>query len=142
MERVDFSGIADRWLAAFASSASADLLEKHVTREYNFLWHIFSWNLVPCLEGDAAREAFDALEYTSAIMFHFGQRRHGKFVIQNGSFVKKIRAAALDSQLDVYVTAPDFEWTYVHTHEEICGPYFCRREASLSSDQIKEQSND
>ena len=27
---------------------------------------------------------------------------------------------------DVYLVDKDFTWTYVHTHEEACGPYFCR----------------
>jgi hypothetical protein len=25
---------------------------------------------------------------------------------------------------DVYVVDIDFTWTYIHTHEEFCGPYF------------------
>ena len=28
---------------------------------------------------------------------------------------------------DVYLVDKDFTWTYVHTHEEACGPYFCKR---------------
>ena len=27
---------------------------------------------------------------------------------------------------DWYLVDKDFSWTYVHTHEEMCGPYFCR----------------
>lgn len=29
---------------------------------------------------------------------------------------------------DVYVVDTDFTWTYVHTHEEFCGPYFYKLE--------------
>ena len=28
---------------------------------------------------------------------------------------------------DVYLVDKDFTWTYVHTHEEACGPYFCKK---------------
>lgn len=33
---------------------------------YNHLWHIFTWGHIPCLEGDAARRAFDALDKVAA----------------------------------------------------------------------------
>ena len=81
---------------------------------------------------DAAREAFDALAYESAILFRLGQRRNGEFALRDVSIVGKISAAELDSPVDTYVTAPDFAWTYVHTHEDCCGPYFCRRKVPSS----------
>jgi hypothetical protein len=29
---------------------------------------------------------------------------------------------------EVYITAADFSWTYIKTHEgDCCGPYFCYR---------------
>ena len=33
---------------------------------------------------------------------------------------------------DWYLVDKDFTWTYVQTHEADCGPYFCRRDPSLS----------
>lgn len=120
--------VADQWLQAFAASVSEDNLSKYVARDRNFLWHIFSWELVPCLKEDAARKAFDALEYDRAIRFHFGYYRNGTFSITDISFTGKLCSADLDDSEDIYITAPDFSWTYVHTHESYCGPYFCRRE--------------
>ena len=32
----------------------------------------------------------------------------------------------LPADVDWYLVDKDFTWTYVHTHEEDCGPYFCR----------------
>ena len=29
---------------------------------------------------------------------------------------------------DWYLVDRDFTWTYAHTHEAECGPYFCRPE--------------
>jgi len=36
-------------------------------------------------------------------------------------------ASDLDTEFDVYVADKEFNWTYVKTHEEEYGPYFCRR---------------
>ena len=41
-------------------------------------------------------------------------------IIETGKITSK-QAEKLD---DVYITAEYFSWTYVHTHEEMCGPYF------------------
>ena len=33
---------------------------------------------------------------------------------------------------DWYLVDKDFTWTYAHTHEEDCGPYFCRAQETGS----------
>ena len=38
------------------------ILGEHILSEGNFLWHLFSWKLRPCLEGDAARQALAAAQ--------------------------------------------------------------------------------
>lgn len=62
-----------RWLAAFAGEVPADVLREHVTAEGNYLWHIFTWGKVPCLRGDAAREALSqkAAEGGEAYLFYW-----------------------------------------------------------------------
>ena len=35
-----------------------------------------------------------------------------------------LTAKILEQFIDVTVTASDFSWTYVKTHEGDCGPYF------------------
>ena len=46
------------------------------------------------------------------------------FRIENA---EALTAKMLEQFIDVTVTAHDFSWTYVRTHEEgICGPYFCK----------------
>lgn len=35
-------------------------------------------------------------------------------------------ANALDKMTEIYVVAPDFSWTYIKTHESMCGPYFMK----------------
>ncbi len=125
--RPDGAEVAAAWLAAFAVGVPQEVLQQRVLAEGNFLWHIFSWTLVPCLCGDAAREAFDDLEYESALMFGSGFAYNGT-QIEELHLTGKISAAELDEYDDVYVVDRAYGWTYVHTHEERCGPYFCRKE--------------
>lgn len=119
--------IAWQWLNAFAPTISKSELKKHVIGDGNFLWHIFSWEFVSCVKQDDARHAFDSLEYDRAILFRSGYSFGGLVETSDLSFVDKLRSTDLDRDRDVYIVAPDFSWTYVHTHERSCGPYFCRR---------------
>ena len=36
-------------------------------------------------------------------------------------------AEALDDFVEIYVVGKDFKWTYIKTHEDMCGPYFMRK---------------
>ena len=36
-----------------------------------------------------------------------------------------VKIGMLPGDLDWYLVDKDFTWTYVHTHEADCGPYFC-----------------
>ncbi|MBQ2876861.1 MAG: DUF4275 family protein [Clostridia bacterium] len=114
----------NKWLSVFAKDVDKRLIKKHVTSEGNFLWHIFTYGNVPCLEGDEARKAFDALDYTEAIKFTDGYSNR----IKNKGIIGRLSAEEVDNapEGDVYIVARDMSWTYVRTHEEgLCGPYFC-----------------
>ena len=120
-----------RWLSAFADEVDKKMIKKHVTSEGNFLWHIFTWCKVPCLEGDEARAAFDALEYTEAIRATGGYSNK----VKKGEIVGKLSALDVDNDPagDVFIVAADYSWTYVRTHEEgLCGPYFCIKKQDTS----------
>ena len=110
------------WLNAFAPDKDSAFLERYVLSEGNFLWHA----LDDCLEGDEARTAFNQLTYEKAIWFEDGYGGE----IRNVSVVGKCTAETLDKRNgeDIYITAEDFSWTYVKTHENgWFGPYFCLR---------------
>lgn len=122
--------LADRWLKAFAADVPPEALADHVTADGNYLWHIFSFKDVECLSGDEARTAFDALDYDRAIRFEDGYH-WGGFSLRGWGETGKISARSLEKAGDVYITDPDFRWTYVKTHEgDWCGPYFCRKKDS------------
>jgi hypothetical protein len=57
-------------------------------------------------------------------------------------YVNGLVSSDFDHEQDIYIFDVDYTWTYVHTHEEMCGPYFytMNRESdfnplSISNDQ-------
>ena len=114
--------LAEGWLKAFGGSLD---LERVREACYNVcLWPPRPRNGAPVLEGEAAKQAFDGLEYDAAYIF-----RGGSDGITGAGVTAKVSAAELDQTrgVDVYVTDKSFRWTYVRTHEDgWMGPYFCR----------------
>lgn len=113
-----------KWLSILGEGVDKEIIRNYVLAYGNFLWHLFTWGNVSCVEEDKARNAFDELQYTEAIKFYGG--RSGR--IENVCSVGKMSAEEIDndSGSDVYIVAKDFSWTYVRTHErESCGPYLC-----------------
>ena len=107
----------------FGKGVDRKMIVDHVTSHGNLLWHLFTWGDVPCIKGDEARIAFDALQYTEAIRFYDGYSNH----IEGISVIDKVSAKKVDKdkKSDVYIVAKDFSWTYVRTHECDLGPYLC-----------------
>ncbi|MDO4315227.1 MAG: tRNA (guanosine(46)-N7)-methyltransferase TrmB [Oscillospiraceae bacterium] len=115
--------VRDRWLDAFAADVSEEDLGKYVLAGGNYLWHIFSRKLAPCLEGDAARQALAELPDAACYRFY------KEYPPQGQPRIKEISMAEIPSLpggLDWYLVDKDFTWTYVHTHEADCGPYFAK----------------
>ena len=115
--------LRERWLDTFAADVSEEDLGKHVLAGGGYLWHIFSHKLVPCLEGEDARKALAELPDTECYRFY------KEYPPQNQPRIKAISMAEISSlpdDLDWYLVNKDFTWTYVHTHEEDCGPYFLK----------------
>jgi len=119
------SEVIKKWLSCFGRDVDGKLIEEHVTSQGNHLWHLFTWGEVPCLKGDEARKAFDALHYAEAIRFYDGYSNH----IEEVAVIEKLTSLCVDEDehSDVYVVAKDFSWTYVRTHEADLGPYFCEK---------------
>ena len=115
--------LVEKWLAIFGKDVDKKLINDHVTSYGNHLWHLFTWGNVPCILGDEARKAFDALDYAEAIRFYDGYSNH----VDKISVIEKISASNGDKDKgsDVYIVAKDFSWTYVRTHEYGLGPYLC-----------------
>ena len=112
--------VYNRWLDTFAEGADEASLGKCVLAENNYFWHLFSYKLVPCLEGNAARSA---LPQEPCWQFY------REYPPADAPLVRPVtpeEIASLPCDRDWYLVDKDFTWTYVHTHEEACGPYFCK----------------
>jgi len=87
---------------------------------YNgYLWHVFSYRDLGCLEGKQAEVAFDTRIKDECAVF-FTDHNY-IFKIMNA---RNLCAKVLDDFSEVFVVDKNFKWTYIHTHEGYCGPYF------------------
>lgn len=112
------------WLLHFAANISKHDIENKVVKTGNYIWHIFSWELVNSndyLTGEKARHTFNKANKANA-WYIIPFERNASVRILN---FENITAEQLDEENEVYIVARDFSWTYIKTHEDdLCGPYF------------------
>ncbi|TKI53323.1 DUF4275 family protein [Lysinibacillus mangiferihumi] len=109
--------IINLWDKTFAKNISENL-KKEIHYE-QFKWHIFSYEKQDCLKKDVAREAFDTISKDELYVMYQGCSF--VFLYTNAN---EVVSKDFDSQQDIYIFDKNFTWTYVHTHESMCGPYF------------------
>lgn len=103
---------------------SRENIEKYVVSTGNYLWHVFSWELLDkkvFLTGNSARKAYDQVDKHNALYFDWFKDDESKNLT-----AKLSTANALDEMTEIYVISSDFSWTYMKTHESMCGPYFMK----------------
>ena len=112
------------WLLHFATNISKRDIENKVVKTGNYIWHIFSWELVNSndyLTGEKARHTFNKTNKANA-WYIIPFERNASVRILN---FENITAEQLDEENEIYIVARDFSWTYIKTHEDdLCGPYF------------------
>ncbi|WP_255551258.1 DUF4275 family protein [Sporosarcina sp. E16_8] len=112
--------IEDLWDNTFAKNINEEMRESiHYTQHK---WHIFSYEKQECLKEVAARKAFDVVSKNELYVMY----QDSPYVIQCNK-ANKVIAADFDSRIDIYIFDKNFTWTYVHTHESMCGPYFYKK---------------
>ena len=125
----DIRRVKNRWLDVFADGVSDAELGRHVLSDGNYLWHLFSWNLVPCLSGDAARQALSEAS-GEKYLFYYEEPPEGEPLVRPVTAEELVTLPADARAIpgaDWYVVDKDFTWTFAQTHEADCGPYFCRK---------------
>ncbi|MFF5994564.1 DUF4275 family protein [Lysinibacillus sp. KU-BSD001] len=115
----DSEKLIQRWEAAFAGSIKEEVKAKIYYEQ--FKWHLFSYEKIPCLKEEEARTAFDAQRKGNLYMMY--ERFPIVYVYENAM---NVTSEDFNSQSDIYIFDDSFSWTYVHTHEEMCGPYFLK----------------
>ncbi|MBQ3111793.1 MAG: DUF4275 family protein [Firmicutes bacterium] len=131
---MDNAKVTARWLRTFARGVDEQRLQERVYADGNLMWHIFSWELAPHLSGAEADAAYAAAEDAEVLLFADGYSGGGKPTqIRDLQLIAKPGLDELPKLCkklkiqDLYITATDYSWTYVQTHEGYLGPYFCRR---------------
>ena len=124
----DIRRVRERWLDAFAEGVSEADLGRHVLADGNYLWHLFSWKLVPCLEGEDAKKALAEVPEEEFYLFYNEHPPQGASRVRPISKAEALSMGPPESHAgaDWYLVDRDFTWTCAHTHEVQCGPYFCR----------------
>ena len=124
-----FEQFKREWVRYFAGDVPVDEVEKYILCHglaWNFIWHAFSWELVPegaYLMGAAARRAFDEQNKDSAIAIDPFEDNPKTVSLTDGLR----HAAAIEELTEIYIVGKDFAWTYIKTHEGGLGPYFCTK---------------
>ena len=124
----DIRRVRERWLDAFAEGVSEADLGRHVLADGNYLWHLFSWKLVPCLEGEDAKKALAEVPEEEFYLFYNEHPPQGASRVRPISKAEALSMGPPESHAgaDWYLVDRDFTWTCAHTHEVQFGPYFCR----------------
>jgi hypothetical protein len=94
------------------------------SRDYNcYLWHAFSYEVVPFEKAGIASELYDTQNRRKCVLL-LNFEKIG-FVLENtAAFTSEV----LSQYNDIIITDFNYAWSYVHTHEECCGPYYWKRE--------------
>lgn len=121
VEITDVFEEAEKIIALWEYRFSSHLSEETKKSIYydQFKWHIFSYEKVHSLTKDEARSAFDEIRKDELYLMY-----EGRPFITRLSNAKDVVAVDFDSEQDVYIFDTSCTWTYVHTHESYCGPYF------------------
>lgn len=123
MTRIEFE---KRWLETFAPNLTKEQYNRCYV--YQYLWHIFSYEVIPkckVMIGDLARKAYEKVDKDNAIVIQlapFERNEQTSLISENAKNWKEI-----DIIPEFYVVDKDWKWTYVSTHENDCqglGPYF------------------
>jgi len=123
---IRFTPVNDRatktkWTKLFAASVPKEKRKEVHFEQYR--WHLFSFELLNATTNDEARAAFNREPKDSVYLFW--QHTDKAYLVENAHLFK---AEDFDHDFipfsDFYLFSPERNWTYIHTHESMCGPYF------------------
>lgn len=127
LEPVDRNSVVTEWDAQFDRLVSLE--QKNAARHYTdqFRWHLFSFELLPAISGDAARKMFDRA--IKRDLYLFFDCSDDAYLIKNTHLltaedVDSLRDYGPLELSDMYFFDPVDHWTYIKPHEEYCGPYY------------------
>lgn len=121
MNRIEFE---KKWLNTFIPSLTDKQYNDCFVEQY--LWHIFSYELIPkenVLTGDMARKAYENINKENAIMIQIWDDEVDERTTD--LFDEYKNWEEIEDVPELFIVDKDWKWTYVSTHENgWCGPYF------------------
>ncbi len=127
LEPVDRQAVVREWDERFDCLVTQ--AQKNAALHYTdqFRWHLFSFELLPAISGDAARAEFDAEKKQDLYLFF--DYSDNAYLVRNAHLltaedVDTLRSCSPLELSDMYFFDPLNHWTYVKPHEEYCGPYY------------------
>lgn len=124
MDKIEFE---KKWLSVFVPELTNDLYNDCYV--YQYLWHVFSYGLVPkekVLTGDMARDAYNNINKEGAIMIQLWDEETSE---QVSAILDEYKTwEKIEDIPELYIVDREWKWTYVSTHENgWCGPYFYKK---------------
>ena len=127
LEPVDRQSVVREWDDRFDCLVTQ--AQKNMALHYTdqFRWHLFSFELLPAISGDAARVMFDREEKRDLYLFF--DYSDNAYLVRNAHLltaedVDTLRNYGSLELSDMYFFDPVNHWTYVKPHEEYCGPCY------------------
>ena len=127
LEPVDRAPVVDAWDRQFDSLVSHRAKQAAAHYSDQFRWHLFSFELLPAVQKDPARMAFD--DMPKGDMYLFFDYSEEAYRLRNAHLLTAADVEALREHSplnlsDMYFFDPVNKWTYIRAHEDYCGPYF------------------
>lgn len=127
LEPTERTAIISAWDRQFDGLVS--LAMKQAAKHYSsqFRWHLFSFDLLPAVQGDDARRSFNSTE--KGELYLFFDYADECYQVKNANLLTAEDFEALSefsslNYADMYFYDPLRKWTYIKPHEDSCGPYF------------------
>ncbi len=117
LDRKEIGNLQANWESVYASGVSNS--EKRECRMDQHPWHLFSFEIVPHLEGDEAQIKYGRKKDEDLLIFDLFEKCAVKCKTNDKPDLGSVKS-------DIYVCPDDYRWTMVFTHETgWCGPYYC-----------------
>jgi len=124
VERADIISMWDKQFDGLVSVAMKQAVEHYSSQ---FRWHLFSFELLPAMQGDDARQSFNSINKSE--LFLFFEYADECYRVKNANLltaedVETLSKFSSMNNADMYFYDPLKKWTYIKPHEDYCGPYF------------------
>lgn len=109
-----------KWEELFLENLTEE--EKRNIYINDFLWHACSYNKINNISGKRAIQLFNKQSKKDIIIFY--QENNNAFYCEDA---KNLNYSDIKNEMDIYISDINFNWSFIITHEKMCGPYFLKR---------------